>query len=53
MATSDYFDKCCGEKRLCCINQGDCDYDADCIGGLVCGTDICPSPFRSNVDYCV
>ena len=45
--------ECCGTKRLCGINQGDCDYDEDCFGDLVCGEDNCPSPFRSDADCCV
>eukprot|EP00961_Rhodomonas_salina_P174269 2349633-Rhodomonas_salina.9 len=32
-------DDCC--QGLCLVGEGDCDFDFDCIGDLVCGTDNC------------
>lgn len=32
---------CCSSSNPCSIGQGDCDYDSDCAGNLVCGTDNC------------
>ena len=30
------------ESRRCGIGEGHCDYDADCMDGLVCGSCNCP-----------
>ena len=35
-------DSCCTPQNKCTENEGDCDSDADCKEGLVCGTDNCP-----------
>ena len=34
-------DSCCTTENQCGENEGDCDNDADCNPGLVCGTDNC------------
>ena len=33
---------CCTTSTPCSIGEGDCDSDADCVGGLQCGKDNCP-----------
>ena len=48
----EYFKNCCGTKAPCDINEGDCDSDDECKGGLVCGSNNCPSPFPSSADCC-
>jgi len=32
---------CCSSSSPCQAGQGDCDYDSDCVGSLVCGNDNC------------
>merc|ERR1712121_96015 len=32
---------CCTEANKCSEGKGDCDYDVDCMAGLVCGDDNC------------
>ena len=36
-------DECCnkGGRGTCKLGEGDCDYDSDCEGSLVCGDDNC------------
>ena len=36
-------DSCCSEENKCGPGEGDCDSDADCLEGLLCGTGNCPS----------
>jgi len=36
-------DSCCSEENKCGVGEGDCDSDADCMEGLLCGTGNCPS----------
>jgi len=39
-----YYDgtsSCCTKENPCNTGEGDCDYDHDCVGNLVCGTDNC------------
>ena len=36
-------DSCCSEDHQCGVGEGDCDSDADCEEGLLCGTGNCPS----------
>ena len=33
---------CCTNDNQCGINEGDCDSDAQCLPGLVCGQNNCP-----------
>jgi len=35
-------DNCCKPDNKCPIRQGDCDCNADCRAGLVCGSNNCP-----------
>ena len=35
-------DNCCTSATPCGQDEGDCDSDADCRAGLICGTDNCP-----------
>ena len=37
----NYDISCCTSSNPCGINQGDCDYDSDCNGDLICGKDNC------------
>ena len=34
---------CCSSSNQCDINEGDCDYDHQCIGNLRCGRNNCPT----------
>ena len=43
---------CCTEDNPCYLNEGDCDDDDDCMAGLYCGKDNCPSGFPSTHDCC-
>ena len=43
---------CCTDDNKCSENQGDCDYDSDCAGDLVCGTNNCPEGFPDEFDCC-
>ena len=49
---------CCTDDNKCSENQGDCDYDSDCAGDLVCGTNNCQSTgvtgsnWASSADCC-
>ena len=43
---------CCSSESPCGLAEGDCDYDDDCLGGLLCGQDTCMSTFEQWVDCC-
>lgn len=44
----------CSEDCPCSYGEGDCDYDDDCFGGLVCGQNVGASfGLRSDFDLCV
>ena len=43
---------CCSSSDKCGLAQGDCDFDSDCIGTLVCGKNNCQWPFPSDADCC-
>ena len=47
----EYF---CTTSNLCSENEGDCDSDAECQDGLLCGSNTCPTSlgFDSNIDCC-
>ena len=47
-----YYWSCCSSSNPCGVAEGDCDYDDDCQGHLLCGTDNCLSPFSSTADCC-
>ena len=32
---------CCSSSSQCGLGEGDCDYDSDCAGDLVCGRNNC------------
>ena len=32
---------CCSFESPCGLAEGDCDYDNECLGGLLCGTNNC------------
>ena len=34
-------DSCCTGSKPCGEGEGDCDYDSECAGNLVCGLDNC------------
>ena len=43
---------CCSFESPCGLAEGDCDYDDDCLGGLLCGMDNCMSSFPPSADCC-
>ena len=44
---------CCGvDGYLCDVQEGDCDTDADCKPGLVCGSNNCPMRYGFLKDCC-
>ena len=43
---------CCSEDHKCGFMQGDCDFNAECQEGLVCGNDNCGSGFAESYDCC-
>jgi len=43
---------CCTEDYPCEIGEGDCDYDNQCAGGLVCGYNNCDKTFGNGDDCC-
>ena len=47
-----YFRSCCTISNQCGIGQGDCDFDNQCSGDLVCGHNNCPSHFPQHADCC-
>ena len=34
---------CCNEINKCDVYEGDCGSHSDCLDGLLCGTDNCPT----------
>ena len=42
---------CCTSSSQCGHGEGDCDYDSDCAGDLVCGTNNCADGV-SGLDCC-
>ena len=46
-------DSCCRTTNQCGMGQGDCDSNADCNPGLVCGTNNCIGfSFNHQDNYC-
>ena len=39
---------CCSENFPCDVGQGDCDFDFQCMPGLVCGTNNCGATFTGT-----
>ena len=51
---SGYDWSCCTVDKPCGIGEGDCDYNNECTGDLVCGhNSYCGSEFPSGSDCCV
>ena len=49
----DETEHCCTTDKPCQLNQGDCDHDAECEEGLVCGSDNCGNEFSwTSADCC-
>ena len=48
----DYW-SCCSSSNPCGLLEGDCDYDHDCSGDLICGSKECDSSFSSYADCCI
>ena len=47
---------CCTSTNPCTVGQGDCDFDSDCQGSLVCGHNTstdCPSGAPGSFDCCI
>ena len=44
-------DSCCNEDNKCDVGEGDCDYDSDCLDGLVCGWNNCDSTGDAEWDW--
>ena len=46
-------DSCCDSDNPCREMEGDCDYDSDCFGPMVCGSNNCPNElFFEDTDDC-
>merc|ERR1719309_1325846 len=43
---------CCTEDEVCGLGEGDCDTDAQCAPGLVCGKENCQGTSYDNTDDC-
>ena len=47
---------CCSSSKPCGVAEGDCNYDDDCLGHLLCGVDNCLSlsllKYSKYVDCC-
>ena len=52
-ANEDSMDCCSQEGVTCGLNEGDCDGDDECSGGLICGTDNCVGWTDSAADCCI
>ena len=52
--TIPYDGACCTSSFKCGVDEGDCDGHSDCLFGLQCGVDNCPSGynFPSDADCC-
>ena len=44
--------RCCTEEFPCDVDEGDCDSPDDCMDGLYCGYNNCPSGFPIDHDCC-
>ena len=42
----------CSVSAPCGEGQGDCNYNAQCKGSLICGTDNCDGAYASTDDCC-
>merc|ERR1711970_1695775 len=45
-------DSCCAKDEVCGLGEGDCDTDADCSQGLICGKDNCQGTGFDSTDDC-
>merc|ERR1719317_208541 len=43
---------CCTEEEVCGLGEGDCDTDAQCAAGLVCGKENCQGTSYDSTDDC-
>ena len=43
---------CCDSDNPCSEEEGDCDWDNECFGPLVCGTDNCEGETFDDTDDC-
>jgi len=50
-AAQDQLDGCCTIDHPCPAGQGDCDYNHDCFGDLICGEDTCKLGFDTNFHH--
>ena len=46
-ATGPLSNYCCTPNNPCRKEEGECRTDDSCMGGLVCGSDNCPQPFKT------
>ena len=47
-----YIKDCCTAEHPCGVGAGDCDYNWDCQGDLVCGQDNCGGKWDWDLDCC-
>jgi len=45
-------DNCCTKEDPCVENDGDCDYDDQCLGDLLCGEANCEWDHKGDDDDC-
>ena len=50
--TESEISKCCGWNGPCRLDQGDCEYDYECEGDLVCGKNNCGPEFYWHLSDC-
>ena len=50
--TEEEIADCCTVEYPCSFGQGDCDYDSECIGELICGKNNCGVEFPWNDADC-